>query len=1101
MPVMGDIDVRSDGTADHLTDEEEEYLLEDEEPTIRRTGTEIVDTEPTSFQGDWQAQQESINCQTFDLLALSPSERTAIKTAWSSFLENCRSLEAAGEAIYAALFDSAPGLQTLFKTPRAVMAMKFMVGLNTIMIEKLDDPAGLKDFVDTLGFQHLDIEVTAPRVDVFRDALLDLFAADLGENIFTTLARVTFGRIFNYVGGAFIYIRTNYARRLKILTSSWELANQKSSDRDERGSEEQPGSLEEKRQAKPQHQKKEDLQSPESSMEEGVKSNRNLGKQRVPTTFSDMFRFNAAVMGFADRKWMELVLEVFGTIVTHASNSTRLQEECDVLVLRMSKLPGKTDLREFKNIMLASLRSLLPRTWDGDCEVSWAWLWENVMRMLQATWGKPTKHEKALRRLYHSIEPEQLGAFRTGIYTTFFSKCVQGQDFFKQSTTRLHYIADRVIVMTEGVFSDPRKLMEELSALGLRHVGYGIPTELFGPFVTSCIEALREYLTTDDAAVEAFRWSLGLISRVLVRTITEGATIVMRAINANCGKLLRSAVRCAPRCERANWMVKVQVGTQSISPLLWALGSGSLEAAQAILVDLLTIRADRDNYYYAIDTLFQRHPDLVKKICQDAPALLCTLFDGMIWRSRQTENGLRRVNYYIRYLIVDAHGAFSESFREVVEHGDPKVICHPALVLASDLLWGGVAAVSYVTGKALFVLSLLIFVLTQSVFADHGASTPTSRITTFIGRILIYLLGMTPLLVRHVLLSISAFRSHDFTFVYWLPVPNYLCGRMQSTSAILCLSMVIMLSQEPILYCLGGGKDADDFSSIGQDCERAEDVLPAYTSLNLLVCLLYFLQLLDLAIFSARLSAFVLVCQRMLEEVAQFLLAMIFLLAAFSCGIASMNVANDHFDTIPNAALALMRIQLNMFSGEAYEHMAQEPKLQVAVSIFVIISTVFLLNILIAQLNCAYLGIFTDMFGLARLNRGRVTLEIMPSVSAKRWQRFIASLNFDEKLEFNEGDIGLSGGVQRLEAASAHPMATDSIRRYGGSTSPMAQWPEHGDEADQEDKLDRLEKTIQKAMKRMTKADKKRRTGSSMGSSSIGGGSSSSGSHSMNESE
>ena len=31
--------------------------------------------------------------------------------------------------------------------------------------------------------------------------------------------------------------------------------------------------------------------------------------------------------------------------------------------------------------------------------------------------------------------------------------------------------------------------MEDLSALGLRHVGYGIPTELFGPFVSAAIEA------------------------------------------------------------------------------------------------------------------------------------------------------------------------------------------------------------------------------------------------------------------------------------------------------------------------------------------------------------------------------------------------------------------------------------------------------------------------------------------------------------------------------------------------------------------------------------------------------------------------------------
>ena len=34
---------------------------------------------------------------------------------------------------------------------------------------------------------------------------------------------------------------------------------------------------------------------------------------------------------------------------------------------------------------------------------------------------------------------------------------------------------------------------------------------------------------------------------------------------------------------------------------------------KAILHDLLTIRADRDQYYYAMDALFNRHTDIVKR--------------------------------------------------------------------------------------------------------------------------------------------------------------------------------------------------------------------------------------------------------------------------------------------------------------------------------------------------------------------------------------------------------------------------------------------------------------------------------------------------------
>lgn len=64
---------------------------------------------------------------------------------------------ARGQGIYAALFDAAPSLQSLFKTPRAVMAMRFMAGLNNIS-NTLQDPKALKVVVETLGFQHLDLE-------------------------------------------------------------------------------------------------------------------------------------------------------------------------------------------------------------------------------------------------------------------------------------------------------------------------------------------------------------------------------------------------------------------------------------------------------------------------------------------------------------------------------------------------------------------------------------------------------------------------------------------------------------------------------------------------------------------------------------------------------------------------------------------------------------------------------------------------------------------------------------------------------------------------------------------------------------------------------
>ena len=38
---------------------------------------------------------------------------------------------------------------------------------------------------------------------------------------------------------------------------------------------------------------------------------------------------------------------------------------------------------------------------------------------------------------------------------------------------------------------DKNDMVDHLSALGLRHVGYGVPIDLFGPFCDSCVQVMK----------------------------------------------------------------------------------------------------------------------------------------------------------------------------------------------------------------------------------------------------------------------------------------------------------------------------------------------------------------------------------------------------------------------------------------------------------------------------------------------------------------------------------------------------------------------------------------------------------------------------------
>eukprot|EP00438_Fugacium_kawagutii_P005144 Skav207838 [mRNA] locus=scaffold3025:40067:57229:+ [translate_table: standard] len=118
--------------------------------------------------------------------------------------------------------EEAPGLAQLFKSPRSVFALRFVNGLNSLVTE-VRAPSALKKQVETLGFQHLDHDISAPRVDLVRDCILNVLEQELGAQ-FTSAARLSVAALLNYVGGAFIFIRRELAGRIKIIQRSWRLA-------------------------------------------------------------------------------------------------------------------------------------------------------------------------------------------------------------------------------------------------------------------------------------------------------------------------------------------------------------------------------------------------------------------------------------------------------------------------------------------------------------------------------------------------------------------------------------------------------------------------------------------------------------------------------------------------------------------------------------------------------------------------------------------------------------------------------------------------------------------------------------------------------------
>jgi len=326
---------------------------------------------------------------------------------------------------------------------------------------------------------------------------------------------------------------------------------------------------------------------------------------------------------------------------------------------------------------------------------------------------------------------------------------------------------------------------------------------------------------------------------------------------------------------------------------------------------------------------------------------------------------------------------------------------------------------------------------------------------------------MPQVVFYHARQAVKSFRTKDTIKIGVIPFPRYLRQWQDATDFLRGVSLIVMLYLEPILQCwkFQEGKLFYEY------CLEKEDLRFPYTVFAMIGMFLYYVLLIDLSVVSTRISAYSLVCVRMISEVALFLGALAITILTWSCAVSVVKHDNTDFAGIQKGAYALIRIFMgSMYDYKRYSVLDEDPIVLFMVFVFCIITVIFFLNMLIAQLSCAYTKIYEDMVGYARLERADTIVEIMSSVQKKRWTSFVESLRLNKRLEFNQGDIGVAGGIQMREAANLNPTTVDMIRRFGGSTSPEIQWPEDEADGDGDDGFERIEKLLQRTLQRITES-------------------------------
>jgi len=1012
----------------------EEY----EEPTemVELQDNEMEPEEPENLvEAQIEACQKYFEIQTdgIEELVMPASWVTELQEIWQDFNKRVGSRQAAGEIIYDAVKEAAPRIVIDdFRIPRPVWSSRFVDGISSLIAEA-SDLKMLRKRAEAMGFSHMSLALSIEKCELLRDVVVSSIEQECGPGKFSAqcIARKALTIVLNYIAGALLNTQDMFGSRVRAIERSWRQANNSSSQADT----EMDGSEID------QHVKVHGQLVAEDIDKERFRETSQAAKKRrkglnVPKTFNEMFLFNSCVMGYEDSLWMDLVLDRLNALASNVCQLLRLQEECDILSLTLTRYLNPINFAEFKVVLLATLRSLV-KEWNMEMDVAWNWFWDRIVGMLSDRKTLLT-YKKKLGTALTTADEQTFQSLRRMLFARFFAEMPSAQEYLKTSMTRLYFVADRIIQMTFELLDNPEKMIEEITSTALMHVGMSIPREFFKPFRRAAQKTFQEVIQ-NEVASQGFSWSILLVTRVMTRVIAAGSTVVMKAVCLHNETALYSSIAIAPRSERALQLLSVRAGAQTTSPLYWAINTGTLRCASIIIEDLLTIRADRDHYYYGCDTLFDVHPELIHRLCNSAPTLLQPLLDGLVWRSRTTQQGMRRVNYYIKNLLQDKDGEFSKNIEWLVNYNDPQAISHPTSTLAVNLLWSGLAVRFFLASRAFFMLSLCAFMAGQSILIYHdGTETYEYNIAVAACRGFTFLLSMPSLILDHVKHLYVAFRLGDVHRTSMgVPIPLYICNMRELLSLVLALTLMIMMILEPILWCLDEqlSESNSPFLILTTNCKRADAVRDVYSVCASFASLLYWILIMDLAVFSMRLYAFLLVCGQVISEVFLFLVVAVFMIIAFSTALNALDHSID-VEGVPAWSRMLGQVITQMVPTSFYS----------------------------GQLIEAYPNSCQDLECRARLSRAGILVRMMEQVRHKTFNDFITSLRFDEPLEFNEGDIGLPGGVQVLENANDSVVTVDRIRRYGGSTSPALPWPEDEKKTSfRQERFQRLENLFLKA--------------------------------------
>ena len=167
------------------------------------------------------------------------------------------------------------------------------------------------------------------------------------------------------------------------------------------------------------------------------------------------------------------------------------------------------------------------------------------------------------------------------------------------------------------------------------------------------------------------------------------------------------------------------------------------------------------------------------------------------------------------------------------------------------------------------------------------------------------------------------------------PIPRYLLSLQWAGSAMLLLMLLAMLAMEPVIWCYQYGVDQGD--PFTRSCPGAQPLRDWYSTVSASAVLVQWFVLLDLSVFSTRVSAFLLACQQMLLEVTLSIASICFVVLAFAAAMNTLDNTASDVHGVHGWALTLMRVTLGIIPIEKWNRLQSEFLVQIVLAAFTIL--------------------------------------------------------------------------------------------------------------------------------------------------------------------